>query len=778
MSRPMVSIAHHCYQKIIFFLLAACTLLILAAPAQAERLPDLINKVKPADVFPNATRFGAPEGKPMMAKVYEGDKEVGVVYITTDVVSTRGYSSTPIDTSVALDNEGTIKGAKMLEHHEPILLIGIPRSKVDTFIDGYIGMNPTKNPPQAGATPSPIVTGATVTVVVIGDSIVRSARIITAELAKQSGKAPAAAANTAVQTRSHRLPNMDKQDILSWQQLLDQGAVAKLHISIGEANKMLEQNNPAAAEKPEPGNPEDTFINLYTAVVSQPSIGKSLLGEQGYERLKGSLKPNQAAIVVAGEGVYSWKGSGYVRGGIFDRIEVVQNDNGFRFTDAQHTRLLKLEAAGAPEFKEVSLFVIPENEKLDAAEPWHLQLVVQREISVQNKAFVTVDLNYLMPKEFTVDDPNGEPVVIDAPAPVQAASAPAGNAIAANASAPAGDVATAEASAEDNPQRMIWKRLWWEKRFHVAAISVMLLILSAVFFFQDTLVKYETFFNRFRLTYLTVTLVYIGWYLHAQLSVVNVMTLTSSLITGFSWDYFLMDPFIFTLWSATAIGMLLWGRGAFCGWLCPFGALQEIACAIGKKFGIKQYLVPFGIHTRLTALKYVIFMILFGISLYDLGTAEKFAEVEPFKTAIILHFVREWYFVIFAVALVVASLFVERFFCRYLCPLGAAMAIPAKLQIFNWLRRYSMCGNPCQICNHECPVQAIAPEGDINPNECIQCLHCQVMYNHQTRCPQVVATNKKKAKQAAAKAELAAQQAPSEPQEQVVQFVKNPKKAD
>ena len=255
MSRPMVSTAHHFYQKIIFFLLAACTLLMLVAPAQAERLPDLINKVKPADVFPNATRFGPPEGKPMMAKVYEGDKEVGVVYITSDVVSTRGYSSKPIDTIVALDNEGTVKGAKMLEHHEPILLIGIPRSKVDAFIDGYIGMNPTKNPPQAGATPSPIVTGATVTVVVIGDSIVRSARIITAELAKQSGKAPAAAANTAVQTRPHRLPNMDKQDILSWQQLLDQGAVAKLHISIGEANKMLEQNNPAAAEKPEPGNP-------------------------------------------------------------------------------------------------------------------------------------------------------------------------------------------------------------------------------------------------------------------------------------------------------------------------------------------------------------------------------------------------------------------------------------------------------------------------------------------------------------------------------------------
>ena len=460
--------------------------------------------------------------------------------------------------------------------------------------------------------------------------------------------------------------------------------------------------------------------------------------------------------------MYSWKGSGYVRGGIFDRIEVIQNDNGFRFTDLHHTRLLDLLAKGAPHFKEVSLFVTPEEFSFDPAEPWRLQLMVQHELSVQNKAFVTVDLNYQMPQPFTVDDPKGTPVAIDAPAPASGAAAAAADPTAANA-----DVG----AAEDNPQRMIWKQLWQEKMPHIIAIGIMLLILTGVFFFQDTLVKHEKFYNRFRYVYLTVTLVYIGWYLHAQLSVVNVLTLSSAIVQGpFSWDYFLMDPFIFTLWSATAIAMLLWGRGAFCGWLCPFGSLQELTNAIAKKIGVKQITVPFGIHTRLTAIKYVIFMVLFGVSLYELGFAEKLAEVEPFKTAIILHFVREWWFVLFAVSLLVAGLFIERFFCRYLCPLGAAMAIPAKLQIFNWLRRYPMCGNPCQICNHECPVQAIAPEGDINPNECIQCLHCQVMYNHETRCPQVVATNKKKAKQAAAKAELDAQKA-QQPEEQVVHFV-------
>ena len=233
-----------------------------------------------------------------------------------------------------------------------------------------------------------------------------------------------------------------------------------------------------------------------------------------------------------------------------------------------------------------------------------------------------------------------------------------------------------------------------------------------------------------------------------------------------------MDPLVFILWLFTAATMLLWNRGTFCGWLCPFGALQELTNRIAKKLDLKQITVPHLLHTRLSAIKYVIFFALLAISLYDLGTAEKFAEIEPFKTAIILKFMREWWFVLFAAALLIAGLFIERFFCRYLCPLGAGIALPGRFRVFDWLRRYKMCGNPCQICTHECPVQAIAPEGDIHPNECIQCLHCQVMYHHDTRCPQVVATNKKKQKQAAAKAEQHDAAATQNAQEQVVQFVK------
>ena len=120
------------------------------------------------------------------------------------------------------------------------------------------------------------------------------------------------------------------------------------------------------------------------------------------------------------------------------------------------------------------------------------------------------------------------------------------------------------------------------------------------------------------------------------------------------------------------------------------------------------------------------------------ATAEKAAEVEPFKTAIILHFARSWPFLLYVGAILAASLTVERVFCRYLCPLGAALALPARLRMFDWLRRYRECGNPCQRCGNECPVQAIHPEGHINPNECIQCLHCQMLYHHDQLCPVMI----------------------------------------
>ncbi|MFC3340223.1 4Fe-4S binding protein [Paracandidimonas soli] len=719
---------------------------MLAPPAMAaSRLADFMPRINPAEIFPGADRLGPVEGTPPVARAYAGDQALGYVYITSDVVNTRGYSSFPIDTLIALSNEGTIVGAKLMEHHEPIVLIGIPISKVEHFISEYIGISYLgENAPRPGSPPpADIISGATVTLLVIGDSITRSAHSIIRH--HRIGQ-PEGGTADAPSVQAARIIDMEKQDVAGWNELLDSGAVSRMRLTIGQLNQAFaESGRPEAAQNPQPGEPDGTFIDLYTAIVSQPAIGRSLLGDAEYDYLRQRLKPGQQAILIAGNGVYSFKGSGYVRGGIFDRIEIVQDLESFHFTDLNHQRLADIMAKGAPMFKEIALFTVPETAAFDPVMPWRLQLMVQRVLSVSEKAFITFNLNYALPETYTKPDP-------DAPPPAPASQAVADTGTTTQPVALPGD--------EADQAPALWKQIWAAKSGQVAVLAAALLLLVGVFFFQDQLVRREVFYQRFRMAYLTFALVWIGWYASAQLSVVNVLTFTSALRTDFRWEYFLMDPLVFILWIATAISLVFWNRGAFCGWLCPFGALQELTNKIAKFFHVPQVKLSYGVNNRLAALKYVIFLALFGVSFYEMALAEKLSEIEPFKTAIILKFVRDWPFVVFAILLLIAGLFIERFFCRYLCPLGAALAIPTRLRIFDWLRRYPMCGNPCQRCAVDCPVQAIAPEGDIHPNECIQCLNCQMLYHHNTKCPHLVQKNARLRRDKAPPPEAAIQATP------------------
>ena len=715
-----------CIQAAFFAFWLSC--LFIGQAAQAQRLPDFLATTPIDAVFPGADRVGPAEGKPMAARAYSGDKPLGLIYLTSDVVNTRGYSSKPIDVLVGLSDSGRIMGAKLVEHHEPIVLIGIPQSKVDHFIQGYVGLNFVESPPRHGAPPPvDIVSGATVTLMVIGDTITRSAIAV----ARAHGIDKTGAARQAAPATATRVLDESQTEAQPWQALLDSGAVKNLRLSPQDVNQAFLQSGRKDAAEHVEGAQDDTFIDLYVALVSAPSIGRSLLGDTGWQRLKERLKPGQQAVLVAGNGTYSFKGSGYVRGGIFDRIEVVQDESSFRFRDRNHQRLADVNAAGAPALREVALFVVPEDAALDPVKPWRLQLMVQRVLSVSDKAFVTFDLPYELPRAYTR-------AVAPAPAAPQQA---------AQAAPPEADAAPA-----------LWKQIWQGKAGQIAILTVALTVLVGIFFFQDQLAARPLLHDRLRLAFLAFALFWIGWYGQAQLSIVNVLTFFSALRTDFRWEYFLMDPLVFILWCATAISMVFWNRGAFCGWLCPFGALQELSNRVAKRLGVRQLKIGHGVNQRLSTLKYVIFLLLFGFSLYDLAVAEQLAEVEPFKTAIILHFMRYWPFVVFAVALLAAGLFVERFFCRYLCPLGAALAIPARLRIFNWLKRYRDCGNPCQRCNLECPVQAIDPTGEINPNECIQCLHCQMLYHHQQKCPHLIQKRAKRERRAAPAAEPAVQE--------------------
>lgn len=700
-----------CRSAISLFVLFVSLQLVVATNAFAgSELPRFLDTIDVQKIYPGADKLGKPSAEPVVAPAYKDGRQLGFVFLTSDYVNTTGYSGKPIHQLIAIDMQGVIKKVLLVEHHEPIVLIGIPEKRITAVLKEYEGLDVGKLVRGTQSQQIDVVSGATVTVMVMDDNILRASIKVARNYGLSGLKAKAKVSGPVV------FVDHEISQLKSWQDLLDEGSVKQLKITLGQINKAFENSGkPLALEFPEEGEESEVFIELYAAVVSVPSIGRSLLGESEYKNLLKKLQPGEEAILLAGGGRFSFKGSGYVRGGIFDRFQVIQGDTSIRFHDRYHKRLRHLAAEGSPDLKDVDLFRTPADLKFNAATPWKLELLVGRNIGPTKKAFLTFDLNYQTPKAYLK----------------------------------VAEVKASDSAGDEAGPQPIWKKMWQLKTAEVIVLGLALFVLTLIFFFQDWLVKRPKLTEQVRVGYLIFTLFGIGWYFNAQLSVVNILAMFNALISGFDWAYFLMEPLIFILWASVAASLLFWGRGPFCGWLCPFGALQELLNKLAKKFHIKQIAVPWAIHERIWTFKYLIFLLLFGLSLYSLEWAERLAEIEPFKTAIILKFVRDWPYVLFALAVLIPGLFIERFYCRYICPMGAALAIPGRMRMFAWLKRYKECGTPCQRCSKECMVQAIHKEGEINVNECLYCLHCQVVYSDDHACPVVIQKRLKKERRSA-----------------------------
>jgi len=309
----------------------------------------------------------------------------------------------------------------------------------------------------------------------------------------------------------------------------------------------------------------------------------------------------------------------------------VQDARTIRLTRDMHRAFDKVEAEYASDLRERAIFVVPHAAGLDATKPWRLQVLAVRRTADGGESAQTFEIPYTIPGDYIAR------------------------------TSPEAAVAGEEA---------LWEKTWRERRYEVGALLLMLGALVLILLFQDQLAARPKLYKATRIAFMAATLGFIGLFARAQLSVVHVVTFAHALRTDFQWSFFLLDPLIFLLWGFVAVAMLFWGRGVFCGWLCPFGALQELLNEAARRLRIPQFDVPWGLHERLWIIKYLVFLAIFALSLNDMKMAFMAAEAEPFKTVVALHFAREWPFVAFALALLAAGLFVRRFYCRYLCPLA------------------------------------------------------------------------------------------------------------
>jgi NosR/NirI family transcriptional regulator, nitrous oxide reductase regulator len=224
------------------------------------------------------------------------------------------------------------------------------------------------------------------------------------------------------------------------------------------------------------------------------------------------------------------------------------------------------------------------------------------------------------------------------------------------------------------------------------------------------------------LKYLTlvVSVLYMGVYKSQLISVVNIFsTLTGNLpLFAHSMAWYAFAVF-------TVVTTVLWGR-LYCGRICAFGAMTQLIDAIvPKRFQLE---VPQWLEQRASYIKYGI---LFGAIGYYLVTHEIafYRYIEPF-----------WFFTFDATpvlwimlgTLLIASIFVRNLYCRFLCPLGAALGLLSSLTVFK-IKRWSECSQ-CRLCEKTCEWGAIRNR-QIIETECVRCDDCEILYADQAHCP-------------------------------------------
>jgi polyferredoxin len=170
-------------------------------------------------------------------------------------------------------------------------------------------------------------------------------------------------------------------------------------------------------------------------------------------------------------------------------------------------------------------------------------------------------------------------------------------------------------------------------------------------------------------------------------------------------------------------------RKAFCSWLCPVGTLSEYLWRLGRFIFRRNYRLPRWADLVLRSLKYII-LALFAYAVANMS-AEAIARFldSPYGLIVdvrMLNFFRYLYgtaaYVI--LGLLVASLFIQNFWCRYLCPYGAFLGIASMLSPLRITRNQSSCID-CAKCAKACPVALPVDELlQIRSAECTGCLEC------------------------------------------------------
>lgn len=264
---------------------------------------------------------------------------------------------------------------------------------------------------------------------------------------------------------------------------------------------------------------------------------------------------------------------------------------------------------------------------------------------------------------------------------------------------------------EDEEEEPTFREILRPQLLDISLFAAYLALALTSFFRKSTRLKVIT---------LVASVVYLGIFRSQLISIVNVFGLLTWNLPIVQYNVAWYCFAVFTL-----VSTVLWGR-LYCGRICAYGALTQLMDrVVPARF---RWEPPARIERRAG---YIKFALLGGVLIYFFTTNDILAYryVEPF-----------WMFTGQASpglwfglgVLLLATVFIRNLYCRFLCPVGAALGLVSKLTVFR-IKRWSECRH-CRICEKACEWGAIqGPK--IVMTECVRCDDCERLYADTKKCP-------------------------------------------
>jgi NosR/NirI family transcriptional regulator, nitrous oxide reductase regulator len=697
-------------------------LLLLLAPISANAQIASLDREALQKLLPNGLLAGELDPLLPIRPVFERvDARLilrGYAFETIHFESARGYSGKPINLLVTLASDGSFLGVHLLSHHEPIFTDARGTKLLADFARQYEGLTYRHNTQIVGAKEasqrnantanlSGISTG-TVSARAIDRNIIQAAIQVARQRLDADSQNKSSGTRATVDERYHKMP---------WEELLSAQWIQSLQLTNAQLEARFAGTPAAGLDSAARVQPQDLAVSVWLAPLSQAQVGRNLLDEKGWAQVRSIAETGQQVWLAIERGRLVFSDSERQRiqtaAVTTARVQLLLSQAGrayeLRELDFEHSVRLPSDLATATPRANVRLFRTIDADTFDpqSLNPKVLDANAPMELSIATYRRYGADALQRVRADWTLTFPKRVPL--------------------------AGDVASTVPTGRGSPHQAWWPA-WRERAIELTVLALALTMLSVALARPLWLSASAQRLRYFRIAFLLFTLGFIGWYAQAQLSIVNLTSIVEALRRGENLDFLLYDPLTISLWSFVLLTLLVWGRGTFCGWLCPFGALQELLSLMARAIGIKGVRLTQQLDRRLKYLKYIVLGSVIASAALLAPWTDQALEVEPFKTAINMGFERSWPYVAWAAACALSSVFIFRGYCRYICPLGAALAVLGSVRLLSWIPRRTECGTPCQTCRHRCEYQAIEPSGKVDYSECFQCQDCVSIYQDKQQC--------------------------------------------